>query len=134
LPWWSFSKIILAAAGLSLLDRRKLDLHAPIAGAPLASAASPQLASLRGESRCRAAVADIWLRLPRLCEILSAQTAGHSHPEVVMAIRTTRSVGMILLSAWLILYGLTSFVAIPIPPVVSAVLAILAGVLILLGM
>jgi len=41
---------------------------------------------------------------------------------------------MILLSAWLILYGLTSFVAIPIPPVVSAVLAILAGVLILLGM
>lgn len=59
---------------------------------------------------------------------------GHSHPEVVMAIRTTRSVGMILLSIWLILYGLTSFVAIPIPPVVSAVIAILAGVLILLGM
>jgi len=41
---------------------------------------------------------------------------------------------MMLLAIWLILSGLMAFVAIPIPAVVSAVLAILAGVLILLGM
>ncbi|PYQ92402.1 MAG: serine hydrolase [Acidobacteria bacterium] len=34
LPWWSFSKTILAAAALSFVERRKLDLDAPIAGAP----------------------------------------------------------------------------------------------------
>jgi hypothetical protein len=51
-----------------------------------------------------------------------------------MAVRTTRSAGMLLLAIWLILSGLTAFVAIPIPAVVSGVLAILAGVLILLGM
>jgi len=33
-PWWSFSKTILAAAALVLVDRRALDLDAPIAGAP----------------------------------------------------------------------------------------------------
>jgi CubicO group peptidase (beta-lactamase class C family) len=33
-PWWSFSKTILAAAALSFVDRRKLDLDATIAGAP----------------------------------------------------------------------------------------------------
>ena len=51
-----------------------------------------------------------------------------------MAIRTTRSIGMMLLAIWLILAGLTALLAVPIPAVVSAVLAILAGVLILLGM
>ena len=51
-----------------------------------------------------------------------------------MAIRTTRSVGMILLAVWLILYGLQAFVAVPIPAAVSASLAIIAGVLIILGM
>jgi hypothetical protein len=44
-----------------------------------------------------------------------------------MAIRTTRSAGMTLLALWLILNGLTAFVAIPIPAVVSAVIAIGAG-------
>jgi CubicO group peptidase (beta-lactamase class C family) len=33
-PWWSFSKTVLAAGVLVLVDRRKLDLDAPIAGAP----------------------------------------------------------------------------------------------------
>ena len=33
-PWWSFSKTVLAAAVLVFVDRRKLDLDAPIAGAP----------------------------------------------------------------------------------------------------
>jgi hypothetical protein len=51
-----------------------------------------------------------------------------------MAIRTTRSVGMILLGVWLILTGLQAFVAVPIPAAVSAVLALIAGVLVILGM
>ena len=51
-----------------------------------------------------------------------------------MAIRTTRSVGMLLLGIWLILTGVASFMTVPIPTVVMAVLAVIAGVLILLGM
>ena len=33
-PWWSFSKTVLAAAALVLVDRRKLDLDVPVSGAP----------------------------------------------------------------------------------------------------
>jgi D-alanyl-D-alanine carboxypeptidase len=33
-PWWSFSKTVLAAAALVLVDRRTLDLDLPVAGAP----------------------------------------------------------------------------------------------------
>jgi CubicO group peptidase (beta-lactamase class C family) len=33
-PWWSFSKTVLAAAALVLVDRRKLDLDVRVAGAP----------------------------------------------------------------------------------------------------
>jgi hypothetical protein len=51
-----------------------------------------------------------------------------------MAIRTTRSVGMIVLGIWLILAGATSFATIAIPPVVMGALALIAGVLIIIGM
>jgi hypothetical protein len=51
-----------------------------------------------------------------------------------MAIRTTRSVGMICLGIWLILAGVTSFATIAIPPVVMGALALIAGVLIIIGM
>ena len=51
-----------------------------------------------------------------------------------MAIRTTRSVGMILLGVWLILTGLQAFTPLPIPAAVNAVLALIAGVLIIVGM
>jgi hypothetical protein len=50
-----------------------------------------------------------------------------------MAIRTTRSVGMLLLSIWLILSGLAGLAPLPIPGVIMAVLALLAGILILVG-
>ena len=33
-PWWSFSKTVLAAAALVVVDRRNVDLDVPIAGAP----------------------------------------------------------------------------------------------------
>lgn len=50
-----------------------------------------------------------------------------------MAVTVTRSAGMLLLSVWLILTGLAGLVALPLPGVVMAVLALIAGVLILLG-
>jgi hypothetical protein len=48
--------------------------------------------------------------------------------------RLTKSLGSILLAIWLILWGLMAVVTgFALPPVVMAVLAIAAGVLILLG-
>lgn len=40
---------------------------------------------------------------------------------------------MLLLAIWLILTGITGLAALPVPGVVMAVLALLAGVLILIG-
>ena len=51
-----------------------------------------------------------------------------------MAVRVTRSAGMLLLAIWLILSGMAGLAAIPIPGVIMAVLALIAGVLILIGM
>ena len=51
-----------------------------------------------------------------------------------MAIRMTRSAGMLLLAFWLILTGVGGLVAVPIPHVLLAALALIAGVLILVGM
>jgi hypothetical protein len=51
-----------------------------------------------------------------------------------MKFRTTRSAGTLLLAIWLILTGIDGFVGLPIPGVFMASLAILAGILILLGM
>jgi hypothetical protein len=53
-----------------------------------------------------------------------------------MAVRVavTRSAGMLLLAIWLILSGIAGFAAIPIPGVLMAALALIAGVLILIGM
>lgn len=49
-------------------------------------------------------------------------------------LRMTRNAGMLLLAIWLILTGLGGLVAFPIPGVLMAVLALIAGTLILLGM
>ena len=51
-----------------------------------------------------------------------------------MAIRTTRNAGMLLLGIYLIVIGISGFVALPIPGVLTAALALIAGVLILIGM
>ena len=50
-----------------------------------------------------------------------------------MAVRVTRNQGMLVLAIWLILSGLAGLVAIPLPGVLMAALALIAGVLILLG-
>jgi len=45
----------------------------------------------------------------------------------------TRSTGMLLLAIWLILSGIAGLVAIALPSPLMAVLALLAGILILVG-
>ena len=50
-----------------------------------------------------------------------------------MGVTVTRSAGMLLLSIWLILTGLAGLVALPLPSVLMAVLALIAGALILVG-
>lgn len=50
-----------------------------------------------------------------------------------MAVHVTRSAGMLLLAIWLILTGIAGFAAVPIPAIVMAALALIAGVLILIG-
>ena len=47
--------------------------------------------------------------------------------------RFTRNIGMLLLSIWLILTGLMMVVSLAIPPVIMGILAIAAGVFILIG-
>jgi hypothetical protein len=51
-----------------------------------------------------------------------------------MAIRVTRSSGMLLLAIWLILSGASAITPLPIPGIVMAVLMLIAGVLILVGL
>ena len=51
-----------------------------------------------------------------------------------MAVRITRNAGMLLLAIWLILSGLAGIIALPLPPVLMAALALIAGILILIGM
>jgi hypothetical protein len=51
-----------------------------------------------------------------------------------MAVRVTRSAGMLLLGIYLILAGISGFAALPIPGVLMSALALIAGVLILIGM
>jgi hypothetical protein len=50
-----------------------------------------------------------------------------------MAIIATRNVGMLLLAVWLILNGVATFTYIGLPGGLMGVLALLAGVFILLG-
>jgi len=50
-----------------------------------------------------------------------------------MAVVLQRNVGMLLLAIFLVLYGLAGMVALGLPSPVLAVLALIAGILILLG-
>lgn len=45
----------------------------------------------------------------------------------------TRSVGMLLLGIYLVVVGISGLVALGLPPILMAVLALVAGVLILVG-
>jgi hypothetical protein len=50
-----------------------------------------------------------------------------------VAVTVTRSAGMLLLGLWLILTGLAGLVSLPLPAVIMSALALIAGVLILVG-
>jgi hypothetical protein len=50
-----------------------------------------------------------------------------------MAVTVTRNPGTLLLAIWLILYGIAGMTAIALPAPIMAVLALLAGILILVG-
>ena len=50
-----------------------------------------------------------------------------------MALTVTRSAGMLLLGIWLILAGIGAMTPLPVPGIVTSVIALLAGILILIG-
>jgi len=50
-----------------------------------------------------------------------------------MAVRLPRNAGMLLLGIWLVLYGLAGIVSLGLPSPLMAVLALVAGILILAG-
>ena len=50
-----------------------------------------------------------------------------------MAVRVTQNVGMLLLAIYLILVGLGGLIAFALPAPLTSVLALLAGILILVG-
>jgi hypothetical protein len=50
-----------------------------------------------------------------------------------MAVIATRSLGLLVLAVYLIVIGITGIVSVPIPGVLTAVLALLAGILLLVG-
>jgi hypothetical protein len=50
-----------------------------------------------------------------------------------MAVRLPRNAGMLLLGIWLVLYGLAGIVPLGLPSPLMAVLALVAGILILVG-
>ena len=50
-----------------------------------------------------------------------------------MAYQFTRSSGMMALAIWLILSGISGLIVLPLPPPLMAVLALVAGILILIG-
>jgi hypothetical protein len=50
-----------------------------------------------------------------------------------MAITFQRNAGMLVLGIWLVLYGLAGLVPLALPPLLMAVLALIAGILILAG-
>ncbi|MDO8679376.1 MAG: hypothetical protein Q7R30_12545 [Acidobacteriota bacterium] len=50
-----------------------------------------------------------------------------------MAVNIQKNMGMLVLAIWLILYGLMGVVAFALPAPIMSVLALLAGILILVG-
>ena len=50
-----------------------------------------------------------------------------------MAYKFNASAGMMALAIWLILSGLSALIVLPLPPLVMGLLALVAGILILVG-
>ena len=56
-----------------------------------------------------------------------------SKQDGITAFTFQRNFGLLLLAVWLILYGLAGMIALALPAPLMAVLALLAGILILVG-
>jgi hypothetical protein len=67
----------------------------------------------------------------RVCCVVTA--GSRDFKEVDMAVVFQKSVGLLLLAVWLILYGVMGLVAFVLPAPLMSVLALLAGILILVG-
>jgi hypothetical protein len=50
-----------------------------------------------------------------------------------MAVLLQRNLGLLILAIFLVLYGLAGMLTLGLPPIVMAVLALLAGILLLVG-
>ena len=50
-----------------------------------------------------------------------------------MAAVIQRNMGLLVLAIWLILYGVASFASLGLPPAVMGILALIAGILLLVG-
>jgi hypothetical protein len=68
-----------------------------------------------------------------VCRQTLGDEAVIDRQEGTMAITFTRSIGMLLLGLWLILSGVAGLAAFVLPSPIMPVLALLAGVLILIG-
>ena len=55
------------------------------------------------------------------------------HWEVAMAVNVQKNMGFLVLAVWLILFGLTGLVSFALPAPLMAILALIAGILILVG-
>jgi uncharacterized membrane protein len=53
--------------------------------------------------------------------------------EIEMAITVQRNLGLLLLAIWLILYGVAGLTTVVLPAMVMAILALVSGILILVG-
>lgn len=73
------------------------------------------------------------MRTTVLCRRCKASAQIAPILEVVMAVGVTKNVGLLLLAIWLIVSGLAGLTAIGLPPVIMPVLALLAGIMILIG-
>jgi hypothetical protein len=51
----------------------------------------------------------------------------------MMAVKVTRNLGLLLLAIWLIVSGIAGLMPLPLPPLVMSLLALVAGILILVG-
>jgi uncharacterized membrane protein len=61
------------------------------------------------------------------------QFKSYELPEEVNNMNITKNLGMLLLAIYLILIGLMGLITIAIPAIVMAILALAAGILILIG-
>jgi hypothetical protein len=58
---------------------------------------------------------------------------GADEEDAAMAVIATRNLGLLVLAIYLIVSGLAGLLAVPIPGMLTAVLALLAGILLLFG-